>query len=54
MPKFGHLIAQLNEEISKLKELFISIGKDPNEVDELIKGMSAAILEQAKQNNAKR
>ena len=53
MPRFGDQVAQLNEEISKLKERFISLGKDPNEVDELIKGISAAVIEQAKQNNTK-
>ena len=54
MPTFSRQIAQLNEQIAKLKELFTSMGKDPNDVDELIKRIFSELLEQAKRNNVRR
>jgi hypothetical protein len=37
MPKFSRQIARLDEQILKSKELFVSLGKDPSEVDAIIR-----------------
>jgi hypothetical protein len=54
VPKFNRSMALFNEQISQLKERFKSAGKDPRQVDELIKEMFAKELAQASRNKEKR
>ena len=53
MPKFDRSVAVFSEQILQLKERFKSAGKDPSEVDELIKDMFANELAQARRNSEK-
>ncbi|HEY1219285.1 MAG TPA: hypothetical protein VGF03_10135 [Bryobacteraceae bacterium] len=54
MPKFNRQVAEFEEHISGIKERLASEGKDPDEVDGLVKKMLGEAIEQAKRDRAKR